>query len=267
MEITTEKFVANFHPKEGDELVIWKDDGRYIGFSVLRSYKKGLGFVPAITKLGKEETKALIKIGVRIPEDLIVEIPLLLLVSKYSKYRSSHFGINFEDEDAPTQESLNESENSKQPIDLESRDEYIMRLDPTSFFKKETRKELSLDEIVDEIYNLHLQTISSGRGKILKVKINLRNTICIIIPKWISCLKNFLGIFGKEIVNDNNDFTIGLFKPYSFSKNIKTKYPHSLPFFNIDERVSLFNIFGLLFHSSYFTFFILLDERLMKSLV
>lgn len=247
MKITSAEFAANFHPKEGEEFIIWKEDSRYAGFSVLRSYKKGLGFVPAMTNSRKEDTKALIKVGIRIPEDLIRETPVLLSVSKHSKYRSSHFGINFTDEDAPTRESLNESENSKQPIDLESRDEFIVHLnDKTSFFKKATNETISSNELVDWVYNLHLQTISSGKGRILKAKINLKNIICNrIIPKLIIWFKISLGVFGKEIENDNVDFAIGLFKPYSFSKHIKTKYPYSLPFFSTNERVSLFNIFWI----------------------
>jgi len=244
MEITSRKFVDKFRREDKDEVIPWSEDGKYIGFSVLRGYKKGLGFIPAITKSGEEDTKALIKIGIRIPEEDIKEIPLFLSVSKYSKYRSSHFGLNFSDGDAPTPESLIKSANSKQPIDLEDRDKFIMKDNPISFFEKKTKKQIELKELIDSMYNSHIQTISSVRGKILKTKLSFRDSVCSrVIPIFISILKNLLGLLGKEIKNDKDDFAVGLFKPYSFQKHIETKYPYSLPFFSSNARMSLYNIF------------------------
>jgi len=246
MKITNKEFSAEFHPEEKDEIILWKDDDQYVGFSVLRSYKLGLGFIPAFTKSKEEDTKALIKIGIRISKESIEEIQLLLSVSKYSKYRSSHFGINFKDKNSPTSESLNKSENSKQPIDLEDRNTFIMRTDPILFFKKETNEKTDLNEIIDLMYNLHLQTISSPKGKMLKAKISLQNVMCgHIIPKLISGYKNLLAVVAKELKDDENDFAVGLFKPYSFQKHITTKFPYSFPFFNTSIRISFINMFWI----------------------
>jgi len=258
MKMTSKEFAAKFHPKKGDEFIIWKDDEIHVGFSVLRDYKKGIGFIPAVTRAGEEDTKALIKVGIRVCETPPKRIPVLLSASKHSKYLGSHFDINFKDKDAPTRTSLNKSKNSKQPVDLESRDEFTMEVNSGLFFRKKTNEIISIVELVDWIYDLYIKTISSGKGRILKVKINFKNVICIkIVPKLIFYSKKFLSFFGKEIEGDNTDFAVGLFKPYSFKKHIKTKYPYSLPFFNVDYRVALSNILWvsvLLFVLWYFYF-------------
>jgi len=243
MDINIQQLISHFHPKKRDEIIPWAPDNKYIGFSILRSYQKNLGFIPAVTKSGEEDTKVLIKIGISIPEDNL-EVPVLLSVSKYSKYKGSHFGIDFDYKNAPTRESFNKSEKSKQPIDLESRNEYVMRSDSFLFFEKRTNKQISLDKIIDLLYDQHLRTINSVKGRILKVKLKSRYISCNrIIPKLINILKCSLKIFGKEIKDAEDDFAVGLFKPYSFSKHITTKYPYSLPFFSSEVRVSLFNIF------------------------
>ncbi len=249
MKISNKEFASYFNPDNGDEVIPWNDENtKYSGFSVIRSYKKDLGFIPAVTKLGAEDTKVLVKVGIRTSDSPSDKIPLFISIGKYSKYRSSHFGINFDDPNAPTKESLNQSENSRQPIDLEDNDGFIMKVNPVSFVDTETNKNLELREIVDRIYNIHLKTISSGKGIVLKVKLNFQKVICSrIIPKFILIMKWTLGILGKEIKNDKEDFAVGLFKPYSFQKHITTKFPYSLPFFNSELRVSLLNIFWISF--------------------
>lgn len=242
--MTNEQFAKLFNPNKNDEVIPWIEDRLYSGFSVLRPYKSDLGFIPAITKSGQEDTKVLIKIGLRISSENIEDkLQLFLSVSKHSKYKSSHFGIDFNNSDAPTKESLSESEKSKQPIDLEERERFFISLKPISFYDKKNKKEVTLNDLVDYMYNLHLQTISGRKSIIFKTKLNLREFVCNhAIPTIISLAKKLLAVFGKEIIDDEKDFTVGLFKPFVFKKHINTKYPNSLPFFSSDFRVSLINI-------------------------
>lgn len=246
MIINSQKLVGLFKPSDSDEVIIWSDDKEYAGFSVLRSYEENTGFFPAMTKSGKEDTKALIKIGVHILEKTEKKLSLFLSVSKFSKYRSSHFGIDFDDPDAPTKDSLNESEKSKQPIDIEERERFSLIIDSFSFIDEKTNKIISANDIIDYMYDLHIKTISSGKGYILKAKLSSRELVCNrIIPFFVIISKKSLKIFGKEIVDDKEDFTVGLFKSYNFTKHIITRYPYSLPFFSSDVRVSLINIFWI----------------------
>lgn len=241
--ITNEQFAKLFNPNEGDEVIPWTEDGLYAGFSVLRPYKSGLGFIPAMTKLGLQDTKSLIKIGLRIPENTTNKSQLFISVSKHSKYKSSHFGIDFDNPDAPTKESLNESEKSKQPIDLEEREGFFASLEPISFYDEKNKKEVTLNDLIDYMYHLHLRTISGGKSVIFKAKLGSRAFVCDrVIPAIISLTRKLLVVFGKEIIDDEKDFAVGLFKPFAFKKHINTKYPYSLPFFSSDVRVSLINI-------------------------
>ena len=76
------------------------------------------------------------------------------------------------------------------------------------------------------------------------------------IPKLISGHKILLAIFAKELKDDKNDWGVGLFKPYSFQKHIKTiRYSYTIPFFNTGTRISFINMFWICLVMLLFWFF------------
>lgn len=243
--MNSKEFSELFQPKIGDEVVPWSEDPVFIGFSVLRNYKSDSGFVPAITRKGDADTKVLIKIGFSNTSGPVEKIPLILSASKHSKYQYSHFGIDFENPEAPTKESLDASIASKQPIDLEERTKFSVNLSsvPVSFLKESDGSVISLGTLVDYMYDLHHKTISGRRAILLKAKLGTRDAICgKIIPFFVSWLKKLmLNGFGKEI-KDQGDFAVGIFKTYSFSKHVGTVWQYSLPYFNSSIKISSQNI-------------------------
>lgn len=210
-----------------------------MGFSVLRKYPENKGFTPARTKNGALDTVALIRVGCVFDNSTLDEVPLIVTASKHSQYKFGHFGINFSDESAPTKESLEESELSKQPLDLEENFRYYLRSE--EIFDKKLNDVTSLTEIVDNIYNEHVDTISGTRAVLFKLKLTAKNRLSEgLIPFILRIIKFLLGVFGKELSTSPASL-IGVYEPYSF-KNLETNYPYSFPFFKTDARISILSI-------------------------
>ena len=147
--------IFNFSPKE--EVIPWTDDDP-IGLSVIKEYpKKGL-FRPTYTQEGKQDSVALIKIGYYKANKK--EIPIRVNIHKASRYLlKDHWDFNFEDKESPTEESLENSKASRQPIDLEELSRYIFHVDTQKIFDREKNDYIEPKTIVEDIYITHLQTL------------------------------------------------------------------------------------------------------------
>lgn len=223
------------------KLIPWDEDPQYLGFSVLRKYPHDKGFKPAVTKTGKKDTVVLIRIGCILSESSDNKVPLLVTVSKHSQYKWNHFGINFEDKDAPTKESLEESELSKQPVTLEDNSRYLL-IDPKKVFDKKNNQEISLRKVVDNIYQEHIETISGRKAVLFRAKLNTKSWFGSIgIPFLIRILKSILGVCGKEFSDNPHASLVGIYEPYPWTQ-IETKFPFFFPFFKSSHPVSTFNV-------------------------
>jgi hypothetical protein len=237
----------------------WDEEPQYMGFSVLRKYPRDKGFIPAITSLGLDDTVVLIRVGCFFSNNTTEKTPFIVTVSKHSQYKYSHFGINFEDDNAPTKTSLEASELSKQPIDLEENSRYFL-LEDESIFDEKNKKTVSLNEIVDDIYKEHIETISSRKAVIFKTKLNIKQSISEkIIPEAIRYFKYLLKAFGREL--SSGPGLVGIHEPYTF-KQLETDYPYSFPFFKTDVRISVLTICWI----STFTVFIWYYIPIIKSM-
>lgn len=222
-----------------EKTIPWDEDPQYMGFSVLRKYPRDKGFIPAITNSGLDDTVALIKVGCLFVNDTTKKIPLIVSVSKHSQYKYNHFGINFDDANAPTKNSLEESELSKQPIDLEENSRYFLQ-DTGNIFDEKTQKIVSIKSVVDNIYQEHVETIYSRKSVIFKTKLSIKKYASDkIIPLFIKGIKFLLKVFGKELSSGLG--LVGIYEPYTF-KQLEAIYPYSFPFFKTDVRISILNV-------------------------
>ena len=143
---------------------------------------------------------------------------------------------NFQDKDSPSLVSLNAIKASKQPIDLEDLTSYIFDVSNNKFYKDKKENEIKPQRIIKEIYNLHLKTIKF-KGSFFRAKVNLRDkSIKVIggINKFLEKINQIL--FGKEL-QENENFAIGIFKPYNH-KDLVTYKPERVNFLGIDFKVS-----------------------------
>ena len=226
-----------YQKTENEEVIKWS--GKDNGFSVLRDYPLDKGFIPVKNKEGEYDTKALIKVGYSIDNPSEKKYRVFASVSKYSKYLSDHFRYDFGDEsNSPSKEEILASENSKQPVELEDNGRYELDLSTNTIFDKELKRNVTVNEIVNTIYNLHISTISGYKSIIFKSKIGLRNKITEnIIPYFVTKLewvnKN---LFGKDIVKSKENWLSGIFSVYPYS-SLQTLYPQNIPFF--EDKIGL----------------------------
>ena len=117
----TEEFAKDFKKEPNDEVVLWSGDNG-VGFTVLRKYPDNIPFIPARNKDGEVDSVCMIKLGFPIRQETIneKEVALFISISKQSRYLlNGHWNYDFDDEEAPTKDSLEESKKSRQPVDLE----------------------------------------------------------------------------------------------------------------------------------------------------
>ncbi len=229
-----------FRNSDKDEIILWQDT-KYDGFSVLRDYPVDCGFVPAINKKEDTDTKILIKIGFN--NEQKGKTNLYVTASKYSRYAERHFGYDFNDELSPTKESLDASRKSPNPVDLEENERYTINIEDGTIFDAENNKNVTVNEIIDEIYKKHLATISGLKATILKAKLKTKNVIWhFLFEKIEKIIKGFEWLnehfFGKTLIKNSLGSILG---PFDY-KNLTSTYPDVIPFFNSTLKISKINI-------------------------
>lgn len=218
-------FKANQETK--DEVIPW-DEGSSVGFSVLRNYPPKGKFIPAKTENGKDDSVALIRVGYYPNGNETV--PNIVIASKGSRYLLGDVGkfdYNFDDKDSPTKESLQQSKDSRQPVELEDNTRFEFDPKIKTFFDKEDNKVVSLNYVVDSIYTTHLKTVKTFSGAAFRIKLSLRERIIKIITLLIRSLKSInFKLLGKTI-KEEKDFALGWFKKYPH-KNLGTLRPEEI---------------------------------------
>lgn len=168
--MTNEEFKQKFKLKDDDEVTLWSET-EAIGFTISRRYPNNSKFIPAKTKNGEDDSIVAIWAGYYPSKIKNNRADLYFRVGKASRYLfKNHWDYNFSDESSPTQDSLELSKKSSQPIELEERGfEYDIL--SGKFLDKEKGSEIQPGEIIDNLYNLHVQTTgTSFRGVILRAK-------------------------------------------------------------------------------------------------
>lgn len=208
----TKEFIDIFKFSSQEEVIPWinKDS---IGFSVIKEYPEKSSFVPAKNAEGKMDSVTLIKIGY--DNENNAKVPLRVNIHKASRYLlNGHWNYNYEDKNSPTEESLKESKESKQPIDLEDLSRYIFNTTTKKLFDKEKNKYISPKEIIEDIYETHLQTL---KNRSFRAKMAIKNNISSFVDPINRTLKwtNFF-LFGKQLKETSN-FSTGIFQTYAYS--------------------------------------------------
>lgn len=182
--VNTSEFAELF--KEGGEALIpWKDLG-VSGFSIVKDYPETGKFKPAKTSLDKADTAVLIKIGFfhsKI-DPKSQEVNLLISASKISRYLldSDRFRYDFEDENSPTEISLELSEKSSQPINLTEDSRFVFNLGTKQIYDNRNKKNIAPSELLKYIHDLHIRTIAN---KWLKSRIWLQGFFANKAMVWV----------------------------------------------------------------------------------
>src|SRR3989344_8115551 len=157
--MTNEQFRQKFKLSEHDKTVLWTGT-EMVGFTVQRPYPVNSWFIPAKTKEDKDDDVVGIWIGYHPKEIKGGWVRLFVRVSKLSLYlQGNRWDYNFDDSKSPTEESVKISKKSRQPIELEETTSYQLNLNTGKFFDREKNKEVEPDEIINNIFYLHVETV------------------------------------------------------------------------------------------------------------
>jgi hypothetical protein len=146
--------------KNYEEFIAFKDGKP--GFSIKRAYPEDIPFIAPVTKAGKPDTVAMIRVLYN-PSDLPAEqldmdkVPLWINIGVHNKYSYLHFGYDFDENDCPTAESLERSHNSPQPINLDFHKHFFYSHRDGTFLRHDEKK-MSGAEVLETVYREHCDT-------------------------------------------------------------------------------------------------------------
>jgi hypothetical protein len=229
---------------------------RKVGFSVQIKYPEDIKYRPPKKKDGTYDTFALIHVVYAHPDETktpfknIEKIPLIITIVPYSRYRSNHFDYNFEDEDCPTEKSLEESKSSPKPVDLEYTNDFFYDHNQGSLLDKKGSK-LSGSKLLESVMDNHCKTINTINALKLKFKFRSQslvvNIINLKVDFFLWLIKN---IFGRTL--DRNTLTTAFLDGYK-KENLKKLSTDSLKIFGYNAApgviilfcaiIAIFNLF------------------------
>ena len=206
----TEDFLKyfDFTKSDGFERVTKLIDTK-VGFSVQKKYPNNFRFYSPKYKDGSDDIVAIIHVIYKHPDESIENIeskkaPIFLTIYPFSRYRSKYFNYNFSDPNCPTEESLERSKKTLTPIDLEDLDEYYFDHEKMNFFNSKNQQK-SGNEVLEEIYNKHCDTVHLLKGFKFRFKIQTRSIIVSILKMKIDFLIKILKHgFGRTLDERKN---------------------------------------------------------------
>ncbi len=166
---STEEFLKLFNIGNGTPYslpTILND--RKVGFSTQRNYPKDIPYIPPKTNNGKDDTVALIHVLYMHPSELKVEfdphkVPIMAMITTHSLYRLNHFDYDFSEPDCPTEESLQASKSTPQPIALDFFSDFFYDHEKEKFFDR-TNNYFTGDQLLNRIFDEHCDTVRFWEG-------------------------------------------------------------------------------------------------------
>jgi hypothetical protein len=191
-----------------------------VGFSVKRNYPSDIRYKPAIgQKSKKPDNIAALWVVYTHPDESRKEVsesrvPLRIRIANMSLYRTKHWDYEYNDVegDCPSKDSVEASEATPKPIELEYPGEYFFD-HVRNVFVDRKGKTVSGLEILDRIFQDHCKTVHLLWGLRLRIKLfaqdNFAGLLSVLTKFLVWILKN---LFGRSIEDD--DGMAGLFRPY-----------------------------------------------------
>jgi len=130
------------------------------GFSVKRNYPDKISFKPSITKEGKPNNVALIRVVIDLHKSSksnIKGIPLIFDISMHSIYEYKYYGYDYKNVNCPTKESLEIMNKSPAPVMYTLYDEYYYNENDNILVDAKDTKIKGCD-ILGKIFNEHCKS-------------------------------------------------------------------------------------------------------------
>ena len=134
--LTSEEFAKKFNFDRFGWENIMLFDNSYVWFSVRKKYPNNILFKPAKTIDWEDDSIAIMRVSYKYKDEINWKVPIYLRISKESNYLLEwHSDYNFWDKKSPTRESLEFSNKTKKPVELESSLEYFYDINKEKFLK------------------------------------------------------------------------------------------------------------------------------------
>lgn len=186
---------------------IW-DKGE-IGFSIIKEYpNKKLKFKPVKDLGGSIDSVILIRVSLIPDQSNKDKFKVFIDISNASRFAINTPEIPFFSKNIFDEKSLKQSNNSTQPINLESKNDITFNLKSKSFFDNKG-KSISGKKIIDNMFTSYISTIDyfSFKGNIFRIKLNIHNIKVYILKLIINSLIFLLEkIYNQKIDKKDEQF-------------------------------------------------------------
>lgn len=216
----SEMFKEQLDDSDYEEFSLLRDSK---GFSVQRDYPDNVAFKSAIDTKGNSDTVALVHFVLLAENQKDNLIPVLLSARKYSRYLSNHYDFDFNDPESPTESSVLRSKKTKQPIDLESVNDYFFNIENKKTYDS-FGNEFTLKEVLDDILKEHFLTARPFRGTVIRSKFGLNKFFQKFVRILIRILKFYLKMVNGILFEPGDSFAgeLSLYKR-SNMRSVKTE--------------------------------------------
>jgi hypothetical protein len=223
-----------------------------IGFSVQRPYPPSSAFKPPMKRDGTPDTVALVKLVYtpqRSDPATPARVPISASASVFSRYIYRHFDYNFQDSECPTEESIRDSKKSRRPIDLEAIDQFFYDHN-TDTIQDSDGKTIAEIQILNELYEKHVATVDSLRGKVFHWKISAVGKASLATHPLDKFLKWSLRMFCGRTIEPPRDSFRGALEPYSL-EDMKLLITESIDVFGYRASKNVIGTFCVLLLLAY----------------
>ena len=126
-------------------------------------------------------------------------VPVQVHVAKISLYRSKHFDYDFDDDESPTQDSLEVSASTPKPIGLDYSNDFFFDHHRSTFID-EKGKTLNGIDLLNRVFTEHCNTVHWLWGLRLRVKRSTKSKLVELISALITFLRFIMKqAFGRTL--------------------------------------------------------------------
>ena len=245
---STEDFISKFELTGSEFYDAVRFIDSKVGFSIKRKYPASIRYKPALKSNGEPDNVVTIWLGYTHPDETSREIdqnhvPIRIRVGNMSLYRTYHIDYDFTDDNCPTKISLEESNATPKPIELEYNNEFFYNHQTNQFINGKGNNISGID-ILNQVFKDHCNTVHLWKGLKLRLKLSAQSRGYGFLGIVISILKVILKyFFGRTI--DEDPTSSSLYYGYK-KKDFKKLNEDSLNIFGYKAAKPIILVFCLI---------------------
>lgn len=255
MFTTNDELLAHFDfANHLEYILLAKFKSSYIGFSVQRNYPDNLSYKPPRKADGTPDSYALIQViynkdGKAVNAE---RVPILIRVFHYSKFLGEHSFYHFGSPDCPTRESVEMSQRTPRPLDLDFEDIYYFDHTANTFRDKENNS-ISGISILNTVFDEICATVGTRRRTRFDAKLKMQRFLIACCEKSSDGIEYVMKkVFGRTFKVDS--IIRKYFEGYS-EKDIEIEEKDRIKIFDYEASKPIIVLFCFLVMGAYTYFY------------